>query len=225
MDIDDRNDTPTQINPLEQTTSSLNNPHDFFGTEQEPTEAVFDEEQFLDETSREYIKFGFKKVAKKNDFIRVEEIGDAFRHAGQNPSEDIVKDMIEKARAIKKPNEIQMNDDESNDQLTYPDYLTIVHEYWYPPDQDRIHLEEAFDALDPKRTAKLMVEDFTNLLRNCDWAEDEIELILSQVSCGDGYFLYDDLTKLLLSPVELPKKKSAKPKSSKAKSGSPKKSA
>jgi hypothetical protein len=77
-----------------------------------------------------------------------------------------------------------------------------------------------------------MVEDFTSLLRNCDWPEDEIELMLAQVSCGDGYFLYDgkifffyliifylflfsiDLTKLLLTPVELTKKKSAKPKSS-----------
>ncbi|CAF1566942.1 unnamed protein product, partial [Rotaria sordida] len=66
---------------------------------------------------------------------------------------------------------------------------------------------------------------FTNLLRNCDWAEDEIELILSQVSCGDGYFLYDDLIKLLLSPVELPKKKSAKAKSGKPKSSAKKKSA
>ena len=106
----------------------------------------------------------------------------------------------------------------------------MVHEYWYPIDEDREQLEGAFDTLDPKRTAKLMVDDFTNLLRNCDWPEDEIELILAQVSCGDGYFLYDgnqlsslrlspisvplDLTKLLLTPVELPKKKSAKPKSS-----------
>ncbi|CAF5192416.1 unnamed protein product, partial [Rotaria magnacalcarata] len=44
--------------------------------------------------------------------------------------------------------------------------------------------------------------------------EDEIDLILSQINCGDGYFLYDDLIKLLLTPVELPKKKSAQPKSS-----------
>jgi hypothetical protein len=36
-----------------------------------------------------------------------------------------------------------------------------------------------------------MVDDFTSLLRNCDWPEDEIELILSQVSCADEYFLYD----------------------------------
>lgn len=122
--------------------------------------------------------------------------------------------------------------EETIDQLTYPDFLTAVHEYWYPIDEDRQQLEEAFDTLDPKRTAKLMVDDFTNLLRSCDWPEDEVELILAQVSCGDGYFLYDgtdlsplslhssrlsillDLTKLLLTPVELPKKKSAKPKSS-----------
>jgi hypothetical protein len=36
-----------------------------------------------------------------------------------------------------------------------------------------------------------MVDDFTNLLRNCDWPEDDIDLILSQVSCADGYFIYD----------------------------------
>lgn len=30
-------------------------------------------------------------------------MGDAFRHAGQNPSEDVIKDMVEKARAMKKP--------------------------------------------------------------------------------------------------------------------------
>lgn len=57
------------------------------------------------------IKFGFKKVAKKNDFIRIEEIGDAFRHAGQNPTEDIVKDMVEKAKAIKKLGSIPASDD------------------------------------------------------------------------------------------------------------------
>ena len=50
-------------------------------------------------------------MAKKNDYIQIEEIGDAFRHAGQNPSEDVVKDMIEKARAIKKPNKVISNDD------------------------------------------------------------------------------------------------------------------
>jgi Ca2+-binding EF-hand superfamily protein len=78
-----------------------------------------------------------------------------------------------------------------NDHLSYTDFLTLVHEYWYPIDEDRQHLEEAFDILDPKRTAKLMIDDFSSLLRNCDWPEDEIDLILSQVSCGDGYFLYD----------------------------------
>ena len=80
---------------------------------------------------------------------------------------------------------------EPMDRLTYQEYLSVVHEYWYPPDEDRQHLEEAFDALDPKRTAKLMIDDFTNLLKNCDWPEEEIELLLSQVMCADGYFLYD----------------------------------
>ena len=77
----------------------------------------FDEQQILDEATREcsynfveslghfffslVLKYGFKKIAKSNDYIRIEDIGDAFRHAGQNPSEDIVKDLIEKARAMK----------------------------------------------------------------------------------------------------------------------------
>ena len=56
---------------------------------------------------------------------------------------------------------------EPMDRLTYQEYLSVVHEYWYPPDEDRQHLEEAFDTLDPKRTAKLMIDDFTNLLKNC----------------------------------------------------------
>ena len=30
MNSDDRNETPSQVNPLEQTTSSLNNTQDFF---------------------------------------------------------------------------------------------------------------------------------------------------------------------------------------------------
>lgn len=87
---------------------------------------MFNEESILDETSRECkylfirnyysiftldLKFGFKKMAKKNDFILIEEIGDAFRHAGQNPPEDVVKDMIEKARAIKKPSQGDNNED------------------------------------------------------------------------------------------------------------------
>jgi Ca2+-binding EF-hand superfamily protein len=146
-------------------------------------------------------------MAKKNEYILVEELGDAFRHAGQNPSEDVVKDMIERAKALKKPTQGEFPDGlyrtirfritphffvlETNDQITYQDFLSIVHEYWYPIEDDRQNLEEAFDVLDPKRTAKLMVEDFTSLLKNCDWPEEDIELILSQVSCGDGYFLYD----------------------------------
>ena len=40
-------------------------------------------------------------MAKKNDFIRIDEIGDAFRHSGQNPTEDIIKDMTEKAKLLK----------------------------------------------------------------------------------------------------------------------------
>ena len=48
-------------------------------------------------------------MAKKNNFILLEEMGDAFRHSGQNPSEDVIKDMMEKAKAAKqtKPNEMQ----------------------------------------------------------------------------------------------------------------------
>ncbi|CAF5174737.1 unnamed protein product, partial [Rotaria sp. Silwood1] len=56
---------------------------------------------------------------------------------------------------------------------------------------------------------------FVYLLKNCDWSEEEIQLLLSQVSCADGYFLHDDLQKLLLTPVELPKKKSGKTKKKK----------
>ncbi|CAF1508503.1 unnamed protein product, partial [Didymodactylos carnosus] len=51
------------------------------------------------------LKFGFKKVAKKNDFILIEEVGDAFRQSGQNPPTDVVKDMIEKAKNLKRSNE------------------------------------------------------------------------------------------------------------------------
>jgi Ca2+-binding EF-hand superfamily protein len=47
------------------------------------------------------LKHGFRKVAKKNDYILVEEIGNAFRHSGQNPTEDVVKDMIDKANKLK----------------------------------------------------------------------------------------------------------------------------
>lgn len=80
---------------------------------------------------------------------------------------------------------------ESMEHLSYPDFLTVVHEYWFPYDEDRQELEEAFDILDPKRTAKLQIEEFTTLLRNCDWSEEDIDLMMAQVNCGDGYFLYD----------------------------------
>ncbi|CAF1607112.1 unnamed protein product [Didymodactylos carnosus] len=146
-------------------------------------------------------------MAKKNDFIRIEEIGDAFRHSGQNPSTDVVKDMIDKAKTLKAPSD---SFSEPDDKLSLADFLTVVHEYWYPIDEDKKILEEAFDVLDPERKSKLFVDDFRTLLKNSDWADEEIDLILSTVSCADGFFLYDDLMKLLLSPVELAKKKSAK---------------
>ena len=47
------------------------------------------------------LKYGFRKVAKKNEFIHIAEVGDAFRHSGQNPAEDLVKDMIDKANKLK----------------------------------------------------------------------------------------------------------------------------
>lgn len=47
------------------------------------------------------LKHGFKKVAKKNDFIHIPEIGDALRHSGQNPTEDTIKDIIDKANKMK----------------------------------------------------------------------------------------------------------------------------
>jgi Ca2+-binding EF-hand superfamily protein len=47
------------------------------------------------------LKYGFRKVARKNDYIRIEEIGDAFRQAGQNPADDTIKDMIDKATKLK----------------------------------------------------------------------------------------------------------------------------
>ena len=59
------------------------------------------------------LKYGFKKVAKKSDTIRVDDIGLAFRHAGQNPSENTIKDMIEKAKALKKA---QQRDDDDYDE-------------------------------------------------------------------------------------------------------------
>lgn len=62
------------------------------------------------------LKFAFKKVAKKNDYIRMEELGDTFRHAGQNPPEDVIKDMVEKAKALKSSTQThQDNDRESHD--------------------------------------------------------------------------------------------------------------
>jgi Ca2+-binding EF-hand superfamily protein len=49
-------------------------------------------------------------MAKNKDYILIEEMGDAFRHAGQNPSEDVIKDMVEKAKAVKKPTQGDLND-------------------------------------------------------------------------------------------------------------------
>jgi Ca2+-binding EF-hand superfamily protein len=57
------------------------------------------------------LKFGFKKMAKRNDYILIKELGDAFRHAGQNPAEDVIKDMIDKAKGLKKPNQAVVNDE------------------------------------------------------------------------------------------------------------------
>jgi len=69
--------------------------------------------------------------------------------------------------------------------------LTIVHEYYITPNDDQQQLQEAFDILDPENKSKLMVDNFVYLLKNCDWPEDDIELVLSQLSCADGYFLID----------------------------------
>ncbi|CAF5199661.1 unnamed protein product, partial [Rotaria magnacalcarata] len=141
------------------------------------------------------LKVGFKKLAKKNDYIRIENIGDAFRHSGQNPTEDIIKDMTEKAKAIKirVPQEDEDEDDIKlpDDHLSFADFLTAVHEYWIPIENDKQQLQEAFETLDPQNKSKLMVDEFVYLLKNCDWTEEDIELLLSQVSCADGYFLYD----------------------------------
>ena len=52
-------------------------------------------------------------MAKKNDFIRIEEIGDAFRHSGQNPPDDTIKDLIEKAKTLKTLNRPDDDDDGS----------------------------------------------------------------------------------------------------------------
>jgi Ca2+-binding EF-hand superfamily protein len=40
-------------------------------------------------------------VAKKNDYILVGDIGNAFRHSGQNPTDDTIKDMIDRANKLK----------------------------------------------------------------------------------------------------------------------------
>ena len=57
------------------------------------------------------LKFGFKKIAKNTDSILIDDLGDAFRHAGQNPSHDVVKDMVEKARALKRANQTDADDE------------------------------------------------------------------------------------------------------------------
>lgn len=84
-----------------------------------------------------------------------------------------------------------IEDEKLDDHLTYPDFLALVHEYWVPFENDRHELQEAFDILDPQNKSKLMVDEFVYLLKTCDWPDEEIELLLSQVSCADGYFLYD----------------------------------
>ncbi|CAF2544388.1 unnamed protein product [Rotaria sp. Silwood2] len=220
MDSDDRLDTFRQSNTIsmEQTlTAPLNNTVDFLGPENNLGETTVSFEHILDETSRELLKFGFKKVAKKNDYIRINDIGEALRHSGQNPTEDFIKDLIDKANAFK--TSIHREDEEEeqkpDDHLSFADFLTIVHQHWIPLEDDKKQLQDAFDILDPQNKSKLMVDEFVYLLKNSDWPEEEIQLLLSQVSCADGYFLHDDLQKLLLTPVELPKKKSGKTKKTK----------
>ncbi|CAF1152153.1 unnamed protein product [Adineta ricciae] len=214
MDSDERNDIGRQYGSMsmEQTlTAPLNNTIDFLGPGNEYGQTTVSYEEILDETSRELLKFGFKKIAKKNDYIRIESIGDAFRHSGQNPSEDTVKDMIEKAKSLKETHQQEVDPDEkADDRLSFADFLTIVHEFYVTTDDDKQQLQEAFDILDPENKSKLMVDNFTYLLKNCDWPEDDIDLLLSQLSCADGYFIIDDLQKMLNTPVELPKKKAKK---------------
>lgn len=82
-------------------------------------------------------------------------------------------------------------DEQSDDRLSFPDFLALVHEYWVPYDDEKQQLQDAFDILDPQNKSKLMVDEFVYLLKNCDWADEEIDLLLSQVSCADGYFLHD----------------------------------
>ena len=82
-------------------------------------------------------------------------------------------------------------DEKKDDHLQFVDFLSIVHEYWVPIEDDRAKLQEAFDILDPQNKSKLIVDEFVYLLKTCDWPDEEIELLLSQVSCADGYFLHD----------------------------------
>jgi Ca2+-binding EF-hand superfamily protein len=55
-------------------------------------------------------------VAKKADNIRVEDVGLAFRQSGQNPTEDTVKDMIEKGKALKKSQLREQDEDDEGEQ-------------------------------------------------------------------------------------------------------------
>jgi hypothetical protein len=48
------------------------------------------------------LQFAFKKMSKKNDYIRIDDIADTFRHAGQNPSDDVVKALTDKAKRLQK---------------------------------------------------------------------------------------------------------------------------
>ncbi|CAF0828324.1 unnamed protein product [Adineta steineri] len=219
MDSDDRTDISRQYGAMEQTlTAPLNNTIDFLGPGNDFGQTTVNYEEILDETSRDLLSFGFKKIAKKNDYIRIETIGEAFRHSGQNPTEDTIKDMIEKAKLLKQTHQQNEDPDEkADDRLSFADFLTVVHEYYIPTNDDKLQLQEAFDILDPEQKSKLMVDNFVYLLKNCDWPEDDIELLLSQLSHADGYFVIDDLQKILITPVELPKKKAGKGKGGKAK--------
>lgn len=220
MDFDDHTGTPRQRHSLvmDQTlTAPLNNTIDFMGLGHDLGQTTVGYEQMLDEGSRELLKHGFKKIAKKNEYIRIDDVGLAFRQSGQNPTEDIIKDMIDKARQLKQAQLRETDEDEDeqpDDRLSFPDFLALVHEYWVPLDDEKQQLQDAFDILDPQNKSKLMVDEFVHLLKNCDWPDEEIDLLLSQVSCADGYFLHDDLQKLLLTPVDVGKKKGGKSKSS-----------